>query len=200
MVATVDSHWVRPLTGSTASIHARSLDPRLESPQLDLKDSYLSLLAEFRERGESLIPFPLRFPTDDFPAFLERLEKCAAGLDLEKGFVPHQTFWLVGEGNQVLGVSNLRYGLTEALRKDGGHIGYGIRPSARRRGFATLILRETLAKARERGISRALLTAYRGNIGSVTAILRNGGVFESEELLPGHTDLMQRFWIPLGGT
>jgi predicted acetyltransferase len=96
-----------------------------------------------------------------------------------------------------MGVSNLRFSLTDSLKKDGGHIGFSVRPSARRQGFATIILKETLGKARERGIKRALVTAHKGNTGSIRAILKNGGVFDSEELLPGHTDLMQRFWIPL---
>jgi predicted acetyltransferase len=170
---------------------------KLESPCTRLKNSYLSLVEEFQQRGEPLIPFPLKFPTDDFPAFIERLEKCAQGSELPNGFVAHQTFWLVGDNEHVLGVSNLRYSLTEALRKDGGHIGFGIRPSVRRHGYATLILRETLLKAKERGIARALVTSHKGNLGSVKAILRNGGTLDSEELLPGHPDLMQRFWIPL---
>ena len=72
---------------------------------------------------------------------------------------------------------------------------YGIRPTARRRGLATLILKETLLKAKARGITRALVTAEKGNTGSIKTILKNGGVFDSEELLPGYDDVMQRFWI-----
>jgi predicted acetyltransferase len=174
-----------------------TLSTQLESPSLRLKDSYISLVEEFLQRREILIPFPLKFPTDDFRAFIDRLEKCAQGSEIPNGFVAHETFWLVENGAHVVGVSNLRYNLTDALRKDGGHIGFGIRPSARRRGYATLILKETLLRVRERGISRALLTAHKGNTGSVKTILRNGGVLDSEELLPGHSDVMQRFWITL---
>jgi predicted acetyltransferase len=173
------------------------LNPTLESPRVELKDSYLSLVEEFRRRGEPPIPFVLGFPADDFPSFIDRLKKCTEGSDIPKGFVAHETFWLVAHGEQVLGVSNLRYSLTDSLRKDGGHIGFGIRPSARLQGFATVILRETLVKAKERGITKALVTAHKGNTGSVRSVLKNGGVFDSEELIPGHTDLMQRFWIPL---
>jgi predicted acetyltransferase len=163
---------------------------------LRLKDSYLSHVEEFRQRGEWPIPFVLKYPTDDFPAFLQRLEQCARGSEISNGFVAHSTFWLVEDGRQVVGVSSLRHSLNDNLRRDGGNIGYGIRPTARRRGFATLILQETLLKARELGITRALVTAEKGNIGSIKTILKNGGVFESEELLPGYNDVMQRFWIP----
>ena len=168
---------------------------QLESPSLRLKDSYLSHVKEFRQRGEWPIPFVLKYPTDDFPAFIDRLEKCAQGSEIPTGFVAHETFWLVENGTDVVGVSSLRHSLTDNLRKDGGHIGYGIRPTARRRGLATLILQETLLKAKARGITRALLTAHKGNIGSVKTILKHGGVWDSEELLPGHTDILQRFWI-----
>jgi predicted acetyltransferase len=173
-------------------------DAKLESPSAGLKDSYISLLEEFRRSGEPLIPFVLKYPTGDFPGFLARLEQCAQGSEIPSGFVARMTFWLVDGNGQVLGVSNLRYSLTDSLRRDGGHVGFSVRPSARRQGFATIILRETLVKARERGITRALVTARRGNAGSVGAILKNGGVLDSEELLPGHDDVLQRFWISLG--
>ncbi len=169
----------------------------LESPSLRLKDSYLSHVEEFRQRGEWPIPFVLKFPTDDFPAFLERLRNCALGSEVAQGYAPHETFWLVENEVYVVGVSNLRLALTDNLRKDGGHIGYGIRPSARRRGLATLILKETLLKAKARGIDRALVTANKNNIGSIKTILKNGGVWESEEMLPGYSSVMQRFWIPV---
>jgi predicted acetyltransferase len=171
------------------------MTPRLESPSASLRESYLSLVDEFRRRGEPLVPFPLGFPADDFPAFLEKLKACSEGRGIPEGFVAHETFWLVAGGGGVVGVSSLRLALSESLRRHGGHIGYGVRPSARRRGYATLILAETLGKARDRGISRVLLTCDRSNIGSRRAILNNGGAFDSEELLPGHAEPTQRFWV-----
>ena len=102
----------------------------LEEPNADLSDSYRSLVAEFVEHGENLIPFPLAFPHDDFPKLLERLAAESRGEGIPAGFVPHSTFWLVLDGTTVVGVSNLRHRLTDSLRRDGGHIGYGVRPSA----------------------------------------------------------------------
>jgi predicted acetyltransferase len=170
---------------------------RLVEPCEAFGASYLSLVDEFRGAGEPGVPFVLDFPTDDFPAFLQRLRECAAGSEIPKGFVAHETFWLVDPEDRVVGVSNLRLTLTERLRKEGGHIGYGIRPSARRRGYATLILALTLAKARERGIQSALVTCDKSNVGSARTILRNGGRLESEQLSEDGTDIKQRYWIPL---
>jgi predicted acetyltransferase len=167
---------------------------RLVTPSSAYRDSYLSLVAEFRQRGEAGVPFVLDFPTDDFPAFLRRMENCAAGSEVPKGFVAHETFWLVDSG-EVVGVSNLRLSLTEGLRQEGGHIGYGIRPTARRRGHATRILALTLQKARGRGIGDVLVTCNRSNVGSAVTIMKNGGTLESEEFYPEKGDFKQRYWI-----
>jgi predicted acetyltransferase len=170
---------------------------RLVSPCEAFGASYISLVDEFRSAGESSVPFVLDFPTDDFPAFLRRLKDCAAGVGIPVGWTAHETFWLVDPEDRVVGVSNLRFTLTESLRKEGGHVGYGIRPSARRRGHATRILALTLAKARDRGIQSALVTCDKSNAGSARAILKNGGLLESEEPTAGGTEIKQRYWIPL---
>jgi predicted acetyltransferase len=169
----------------------------LEVPSARFRESYISLVAEFRERGETKVPFTLKYATDDFDAFLARLKACAEGSEIANGFVAHDTFWLVGDDRHVIGVSSLRHDLTDSLRKIGGHIGYGIRPSMRRQGYATLILAQTLLKAKARGITRALVTCGKTNVGSVRTILKNGGVFHSEERLPNVDDVTQRYWISL---
>src|SRR5687768_9146250 len=112
-------------------------------PHATWQDSYRDLVREFQDAGEPLIPFTLAFPNDEFPAFLARLAACARGEGLPPGFVPYSTYWLVND-SQVVGVANLRHSLTDALRRVGGNIGYGVRPSARRRGFASELLRCTL--------------------------------------------------------
>lgn len=171
----------------------------LQTPAWDYRESYLRYVEEIEEAREQLIPFVLGFPADDFQALLDRFEACKAGAEVPNGFVPHETFWLVDEGQRVVAVSNLRYSLTDGLRKRGGHIGFGVRPSARRRGFGTMVLRETLKKAGELGIARALVTCEKSNLGSAAAILRNGGVLEAEEKLDDHHDLLQRYWVPTAG-
>lgn len=171
--------------------------PVFERPHAGLQASFRALVREFIASGEPLVPFTLAFAHDDFDAFLAQLDACARGEGIPEAFVPHSTFWLVHAG-EVVGVSNLRHALTEKLRIEGGHIGYGVRPSARRRGHATALLRSTLAVARGMGIGEALVTCARANAASVATILRCGGRYESEAFVKHRGEVVQRYWIPTG--
>jgi predicted acetyltransferase len=169
---------------------------RFERPQPALADSYRAMVAEFTARGEALIPFPLAFENTDFAAFVAKLDDCSRGVGLPEGFVPNSTFWLVDD-DEVVAVSNLRHRLTHNLRIEGGNIGYGVRPSARRRGHATELLRRTLDEARAVGLAEALLTCAKANAGSVATIVRCGGKLDSEEFIPTRGEVVQRYWIAL---
>lgn len=105
------------------------------------------------------------------------------------GWVPSTELWWV-RGDEFLGRIVIRHRLTPILLDVGGHIGYDVRPSARRRGHATAMLRRALPMARELGIDPALITCDVGNIGSRAVIERNRGVLEDER----HGKL--RFWVP----
>lgn len=178
------------------------IDPTLAliEPDARFEESYVGLVAEFVESGEPLIPFPLSFPHDDFPAFLERLAACSRGEGSPPGFVAHSTYWLVRDDREVVGVSNLRHELTESLRHDGGHIGYGVRPSARGNGYAVELLRRTLRRAEALGLSEVLITCDRGNVASARTILRNGGILESEDALPDTGKVVQRYRVSVGSS
>lgn len=169
----------------------------LERPSETYRVSYRSYVQELAEREESPVPFTVGFPHEDFPAFLNQLEACSRGEGLPEGFIPHSTYWLVREGRDVIGVSNLRHRLNERLLRDGGSIGYGVRPSARGKGFARELLRQTLQQAANMGLDRALLTCARTNVRSVRTILANGGILESEEFHVDRGEFIQKYWIDL---
>ena len=79
--------------------------------------------------------------------------------------------------------------------KYGGHIGDGIRPSERRKGYATKMISLASEECKRRGMDKSLLVCDKDNIGSVKSIDNNGGVLESEVLEDGR--LIQRYWIML---
>lgn len=167
----------------------------LVRPSMEFRDSYCGLVAEFVEAGDQLVPFTLSFEHSDFVVFLSKLAGCARGIGLPNGFVSHSTFWLIRNHIEVVGVSNIRHSLTPSLRSDGGNIGYGIRPTARRQGLGIAILKNSLLRAGELGLARVLLTCAKQNVGSIRTIVHNGGQLESEEYLEDREEIVQRYWI-----
>lgn len=166
----------------------------LEKPHVKWKYSYLTLVEEFKFNNEDLIPWVIGLGFDDFASYLKILEDASQGIGLKDWQVPHETYWLVVD-EEVVGVSNLRLQLTDKLRRDGGHIGYGVRPSARRKGFATFMLSETLKKAKSHGIENCLIMCDKHNEASAGTIIKNGGLFDSEEVLENGGEIIQRYWL-----
>lgn len=105
------------------------------------------------------------------------------------GFVPCTFLWVV-EGEEYLGSIALRHELTDFLLEQGGHIGYSIRPSARRQGHASTALRQTLELAAEMGLERVLLTCDEDNAGSRATIEGAGGEYEDSR------QGKRRYWVP----
>jgi predicted acetyltransferase len=104
------------------------------------------------------------------------------------GWVPCTTWWWV-QGPTCFGRIALRHHLTTQLRESGGHIGYDVRPTARRQGQATAMLRAVLPHARTMGIDNVLVTCDANNVASRRVIETNGGVIEDER------NGKLRFWI-----
>ena len=92
-----------------------------------------------------------------------------------------------------VGAVNIRHYLTEELLLNGGHIGDGIRPSERRKGYATAMIALALREAKKLGITGVLMVCDKDNIASAKSIINNGGVLENEIVLNGITE--QRYWI-----
>ncbi|MEU6115360.1 GNAT family N-acetyltransferase [Streptomyces sp. NPDC047117] len=105
------------------------------------------------------------------------------------GYVPCTNLWYV-EGDTYLGRLGLRHELNDYLRELGGHIGYDVRPTARRRGHATAMLRAALPLAHALGIASALVTCDTTNTASRKVIEACGGIFEDER--GGRL----RYWVP----
>lgn len=164
-------------------------------PSIELREPYLAFHREWVESGERMVPWVIARDPADFEGMLAFLAGGETGAG--DGRVPDSTYWLVSADGRVLGVSNLRHTLNERLLREGGHIGYGIRPLQRRRGYATALLALTLERARGLGLTRALLCCDAGNVGSERTIRRNGGVADESFTRPDGGTVL-RFWIDLG--
>jgi predicted acetyltransferase len=167
---------------------------RLAEPAPRYKAAILDAVAEMQAIGEWDIS------PDAFAArFDDMLRELAAARDpatAPPGVLPYEDFWLM-EDDTWIGLLTLRSHINEEFLHTGGHIGYVIRPSQRRRGYGTVLLRLGLHKARERGLSRVLLTCDETNTGSRKIIEVNGGHFENAVEVTGQTTKMLRYWISL---
>ncbi|MBQ9959367.1 MAG: GNAT family N-acetyltransferase, partial [Oscillospiraceae bacterium] len=99
--------------------------------------------------------------------------------------------------DKLVGMLQVRHCFNDYLKQYGGHIGYSVRPSERRRGVAKEMLHAALPFCREAGLERLLITCIEGNTGSEKTILANGGIYESTVLEPNENVLLKRFWITL---
>lgn len=165
----------------------------LIEPSLEYRDEYLDMINEWSNTGERMIPFILRFDCSNFDSFLEEIQNLKTSKDRGENKVNSSTFLLVNNEGRVLGATNIRHELNEQLLKMGGHIGYGIRPSERKKGYATRLLAMALEKARSQGVRRVLVTCDKNNIGSARTILNNKGSLDSEDIIDGV--VIQRYWI-----
>lgn len=169
-------------------------DCRLIKPGTDFKEAYLDFYREWKDSGERMVPWVIGKDPSDFEEMLRFLEENETGTALKEGWVRSSTYWLVEDSGKVLGVVNIRHGLTEALLRDGGHIGYGIRPSERWKGYAARLLGLALHKASLLGISDALVVCGENNLASERTILRNCGLAD-EPYIDGGGNVTKRFWI-----
>jgi predicted acetyltransferase len=127
----------------------------LVRPAVELVPSYLDFIEEMRALGETI--WPSRIPSagegpDAFVAKLLTKESTATGAE-----IPESVFWGTVDA-RVVGVIALRHRLTEKLERFGGHVGYEVRPSCRRQGIATAMIRLLLATERARAMGRILVT------------------------------------------
>lgn len=112
---------------------------------------------------------------DNYEEWLTKLEEERL-IEPNEKLVPAETYLLVREeDNKVVGMINIRLTLNETLKAFGGHIGYGIRPSERRKGYNKINLYLALKRCSELGINEVLLDCSDYNIGSSSTMKALGG-------------------------
>ena len=127
----------------------------------------------------------------NFDYYLKDLEN----KEEKDGLVPDSVFFLLDvDRNRLLGAVNIRHYLNERLLKDGGHIGDGIRPSERGKGYGTEMVRLALIECKKLGINKVLMVCDKTNPASRKTIINNGGILENE-VIDEDGVIEERYWI-----
>jgi predicted acetyltransferase len=168
---------------------------RLDFPNISHKIAYLDILTEWKQSGEfeawHVSPGAL-FRGESFEEFLE---SAVRDLTAKEPKVPATLYFLM-DGERIFGGVQIRHHIEHPnLREYGWHIGYGIRPSERRKWYATEMLHLALIEAQKLGLNRVMLGCYDDNIGSQRVIEKNGGIFERYTEHEGKKS--RRYWVEL---
>ncbi|NUP08195.1 MAG: GNAT family N-acetyltransferase [Polyangiaceae bacterium] len=177
------------------SLESLGVGLHLVPPTEQYRESFVRGFHEFRsERLPWWFGGDLEIVEQDFATFVAR--KLSDANRRADGFVPKTHRWAVAE-DQFVGRISIHHELNDALRLEGGHIGYDTVPSCRGRGVATEMLRQILPVARGLGLKEVLLTCNDTNAASIRVIEANGGSLRETKALDPNRPPKRYYWISL---
>jgi predicted acetyltransferase len=163
-------------------------------PEAAYKASFIAAIREFQAVDQRHMNLEVGWLESHFADFLVRVARRET--HPVPGRVPESLYWLVDQDKRhFVGRASLRHALNEGLLEIGGHIGYEIRPSQRRRGYGRLICQLALERAWAIGLTRVMITCDETNVASRRIIEANGGVFEKAVLPADHPVPVRHYWV-----
>jgi predicted acetyltransferase len=167
---------------------------RLAPITLDREAEFNEMRDEWRSAGEDPYDWLYSVAWIDFADYVKLCDDLRDGVGPLPNLVPSDTLWIEEDG-RIVGTIGIRYGLTDLLRRRGGHIGYAVRPSARNRGVATEATKLAFERLREHKITEALITCNDSNAASARVIVKCGGRRIEDSVVEGQ--LTRRYVISL---
>jgi predicted acetyltransferase len=171
---------------------------KLIVPSKEYEEKAFEYIKEFKEYNSGINGTGGLDRYDNYDEWLAKLEKDLDTDRIPEGKVPANTYFCVRlDDGRIVGMINIRHKLNEFLLKEAGHIGYSIRPTERKKGYGTLMLKLGLEKSRELNLDKVLITCDKLNIGSAKVIQNNNGILENEVYSEVFSEVIQRYWITL---
>jgi predicted acetyltransferase len=164
----------------------------IRKPDYKYIDALIDMSKDYKARNEPFYNF------ENVDAAYKRID---IDINYENGIVPVGklqgfTYWFF-IGDVLIGTSRLRPKLNEQFIIKGGNIGYDVSPSYRKQGFGTEILRLTLLRAKDMGLSKVLITCDDDNVGSIKVIENNNGKLVNKIEFGDNNTLIRRYEIVL---
>lgn len=172
----------------------------LEIPSIERKSEIIAYINEFVTYNSDLNGMGSLDKILEGYTFEEALERCL-NMQYEEYAkkikrCQSKTFLLIRENdNKIIGTINVRWNLTEEMKQFGGHIGYGIRPTERRKGYNKINLYLGLIETQKLGLDKVMLDCDVKNLGSSKTIEALGGILERTEIDPYDGILTSVYWI-----
>ena len=176
-----------------------------EKPSMERKNEIIEYLNEFIEYKSELNGTGSLKKIFEGYTFEQALDRC---LNMESneyaekaGRCPGKTFLLIRENdNKIVGTINVRWNLNQEMLNFGGHIGYGIRPTERRKGYNKINLYLGIIEAKKLGLEKVMLDCDVNNLGSDKTLKALGGVLERTEVDPSDGTLTNVYWFDVEDT
>lgn len=170
----------------------------LIKPSKDYLDQVTEYRNEFLAVNSSMDGCGPLDRTEDSRDWLEQVELISKKETVPEGFVQATQFLCIREeDNRLIGMIQVRHYFNDFLEKFGGHIGYSVRPTERKKGYAKKILKDSLEYCKELNLGKVLVTCIDNNEGSRKTILANGGVYEKTVFEPNREVNIERYWITI---
>ena len=149
---------------------------KLESPTIAReKDAFVFLKEFYNNNSEINGTGGLQRYEGNYSGWLKKLDE-DLNRNPDEDRVPAETYFLVRESdNRIVGMINIRLVLNHKLWNYGGHIGYSIRPTERRKGYNKVNLYLALNVCKKRGLEVVLLDCDKDNPGSAKTMQALGG-------------------------
>lgn len=169
----------------------------LVKPDLMYFEQYNEMMEEWINSNTQIAPWFLEKPFQtiaEFAQFIRMLNDIEHGI-VDKKFASSTSYFAIDENDNLIGAGSLRHYLTEDGLHSWGHTGYGVRPSERKKGYATQIEKCLLEEAKKRHIRRVLVGVHESNTGSIRVIEKCGGRLENIVSFEEDPILIRRYWI-----
>lgn len=184
-------------------------DIELVKPEKKHKEIIIDFIREHQLNNEFEIHGGALVEKLDFDVWLKQIADNSKKETANKNWVVSSTFLVIRKTDgRLIGFVDIRHELNDFLKSYGGHIGFGIRPTERKKGYAIKILMKALAFCKEIGLKKVMLACYKDNIASRRTIEKCGGILEKEFALSelknfpfktgsSNDKIVQIFWIVL---